>query len=488
MQFCVSIGKRCLILRYFREFYQGMPHFSPIRTKRRPLTICILCNVGETQGAFVTEETTKDNTGQPVVVPSSAKAEPRKKDSRYVRQEDWAFVKSAGWFMHEIDDSPIVANVDIDSSPSARTKLRAAMSMYFDTLIDVFPKSWDQSTTHRSLLRRMISSLKPGFIELWPEYMEERLKKITEAKFGVIDKEVRKLIEELTKVFLHNMSWYMFWKRIFQAVALAAEALVALSFIQSWGWVPNWTVMLRPGPNAATSFEALPAFILLSMTIFGAFLVVNAYLFHKVYSHALKISVDVVANKMKDRMASLHMEYLQYVSNLEGLRTDGQFVSEEIINRNIDAELSNFDGFYYFQVLLWLAKRVEYMEAHLFYEMAIAQRKYAIRNFIAWSATLAILGGGLFFLWAHAIRGDSEFAVWIMALASAFMVVISWFSYYFQKWNSGKYILKNHFGAKMADWWTSDKFRLDATLGARYQRALARIRHQDDVATAKRGG
>ena len=390
---------------------------------------------------------------------------------------DLVSLKWAGMCMREIRHSPLEATVTVDNSKEGRDALRKAMGEYFHTPMEIFPEMGSAPKYRFRLLGSLVTPLVPSFITVWPKYLDDRLKAITERKFAHADTQFRRLIEEMTKVFLYNLALYIFWKRLFQLAAVAAEVYLATSFSVSSGWTRSLAALLPMGWGDWAGAFAL--FLVLSLVTLAIFAAANEYVFRRVYHQALKNSADVVCRKLIRRMSSLYDLYKDYKSQADTLLHNGEYVSDDKI-KETDESLSSFQGFFYVQVLLWLAKRVEYLELHLFHEMHSAQRKQAELDFIGFLVAFVIFCSSLVILNNGVVSDDGLLARGLFVCSIASVVIVTWSSYFFSRWNSGQRILENYLSTKTDDWMTFNRFKLDETLGARYQRALARIKHFDE--------
>lgn len=323
---------------------------------------------------------------------------------------------------------------------------------------------------------------------LWPGLLEERLQMITESMFPNADADVRRVIDKFADTFLDNNWMYVRLKRLFQAIAIicfniaAAPALFAYSALSVYFPEPILTVSL----GIWGGFWCLLGLILFNW--------LNGTVFENKYIQTLQNTTNNVSNVIMKRMQALNELHKDYCNKIQQIQEHGEWIADRDINliKDLkDSELKDGGSFFATQMLIWLAKRLEYIELHLLHSMHTAQTIHALLTVASYVGYLVIAALGLMPLMVFAIfqfagivqfTGSPSFAMWVQIVAglaaATLIILVSHQSYYRSKWNSGKSILQERLNVSKggAGWDTFAKLEFDVKLAARSQRAMARIK------------
>lgn len=323
---------------------------------------------------------------------------------------------------------------------------------------------------------------------LWPGLLEERLQAITEKIFPHADADVRRVIDKFADTFLDNNWMYVRLKRLFQAIALACFNIAAAPAL----FLYDLLIPLVPAQ-----------FLVIALAVWGGFWSIlgiilfnwlNGTVFENKYIQTLQNTTNNVSNVIMKRMQALNELHKDYCNKIQQIQEHGEWIA----NREIDAlkdmkdsELKDGGTFFATQMLIWLAKRLEYIELHLLHSMHTAQTIHALLTVASYVGYLVIGALGLLPLLVFAIfkssdptflagEGSLTGAVQIIfaVVAAALIFWTSAQSYYRSKWNSGKSILQDRLALSKAGagWDTFAKLEFDVKLAARSQRAMAQIK------------
>lgn len=328
---------------------------------------------------------------------------------------------------------------------------------------------------------------------IWPGLMEERLRRMTERRFPRADVEIRQLINTFADVFLDNNLCYVSIKRLLQALAIAAffvGAAPAVLFLQL-----NAKIETHP---VTTTLVGI--WLLLIPTVgYASFQYFNAHVFQNKYHQSLQRSAESVSRVIMVRLAAIERLFQYYCNSIDQIQAEGEAVAggRDLTGMH-DQELQHHRGFYCMQVLIWLAKRMEYIENHLMYRMHAAQTMHAVISIGSFVSTIGIaiigIAPALTIAWVPGVGAHpSTFLDYVhsgtmfsLKLALAVLitlgtVLVSYQSYFNAKWNSGRRILRDNFASQGLDgWMTFKKLQFDLALAGRMQRALARIKFYAD--------
>jgi hypothetical protein len=318
--------------------------------------------------------------------------------------------------------------------------------------------------------------------KIWPGLMEERLGDAIRRKFPNTDSKIRAVIDRYEDVFLDNNWMLVRLKRFFQAGAIllfyvAAAAPLALG--------------LRNAPAIATYglAAAIAGFVV------WLFFFMNKYIYTNMYSQSLRVSAQKVENLILERMTSINVLLVHTITHITQLMQQGERPKRDA-NKMDDSDLKDdYDTFFAMQTLMWLAKRLEYIELHLHNTLHTLLTVEGVMSVAGLVMTISICTLGILpaaCLLVHDVEmlragleaGQLSAASYpiiaeatIALLTILFTIWISYVSYSNEKWNpmktksSDKSLLEEHFELKFQSQ-TYEKQELDVKLAARAQRAM----------------
>jgi hypothetical protein len=349
---------------------------------------------------------------------------------------------------------------------------------------------------------------------LWPGLLEERLQAMTERRFPKADVRIRKVLNHLTSLFLDNNWLYVRIKRGLQIAAILSFYVAAVPII----------VLIR----VEADYFADPAVALLGVvwlafwSIGGlvTFYVLNEEVYQDKYMQTLQYSTQKVSQMMLTRTNALNMLFQHYYNHIQTIQEVGEPVQvpgsdhaklteqemrrmEAALLSMHDSKLKQYRAFHATRIMMWLNRRLEYLEWHMLHRMHSAQTIHGVINIAAFIATTSICLIGVVPMLAFLVYANNgiDFSIPVLGKAVSMVLAInilgiatilltvwtSWRSYARKAWNSGKKILYDHFTPKeLKGWWTASKQRYDLALAGRSQRAMNKI--YDTLDLLKRGG
>lgn len=331
----------------------------------------------------------------------------------------------------------------------------------------------------RSLMRRFIKD------HIWPGLMEERLGDAIRRKFPDTDSKIRAVIDRYEDVFLDNNWMLVRLKRFFQAGAILlfyAGAAIPLAFV------------LRTGaPLIFGLFSVVSAGFVVWLFFF-----LNKYIYTNMYSQSLRVSAQKVENLILERMTSINVLLVHTITHITQLMQQGERPKRDA-NKMDDSDLKEeYDTFFAMQTLMWLAKRLEYIELHLHNTLHTLLTVEGVMSVAGLVISIAICMLGILpaaYVFVHDIEmlriaiesghlGTANYPLVVEAAVAlvtiVFAIWISYVSYSNEKWNpmktksSEKSLLEDHFELKFQAQ-TYEKQELDVKLAARAQRAMFAI-------------
>lgn len=328
----------------------------------------------------------------------------------------------------------------------------------------------------------------------WPGLMEERATASIERKFPNVDDHVRRVIDRYTDLFLDNNWMFSRLKRLFQFLTIVGFYVAAAPLIYLLLWAHETATL----PLAAALGWLL---VLTGIGLFG-FYGLNDHIYEDKYFQSLQNSAADVSNTIRDRMSAINRQYQLTYAHLTELQGKGeQYHGDRLAEQVPDAELNNHMAFFDTQLLIWLGKRLEYIELHLYNRIHSALTIHAALTVAGFVAYLVIFLLGLLpallltgiagFEVYKVLQGGDQSALPYMAGATALAVFliamisfVSFRSFYKDDWNSLKSmegetstILESHFDTRNLDGWqTYKKLGLEDHLSGRMQKAMITIR------------
>jgi hypothetical protein len=431
--------------------------------------------------------THEDELSQDEANPVLAESSPSGFESTHRhRRSRVSTLRKRGWCFCEISEVPIPGTIteeDLDAIP--RQSHQDYFDQYFLSPVSIFP-----TPKHSEPNGWFARTLLPGFAKdhLWPGYLEERIKALIVSRLGRVDRGIRALIDELIAVYYHNLKYFIVWKRTIQFASIALVQIATLLLLIR---TPADTSLLLIGSMVGVCALAT----ILSIVLFwGASLA----LFNSYYN-ALRQSSQEASSKTKDRINSIYRVFGKYEERILKLQERGEPIEENIEKKFLDD--SNKAKFWT-EMRLWLAARVEGLQLWLICDMQISQRRDFFLNVVGFISAYGIwiismivplaflIDAGIHFTpHAQATEKPEQIPILAEAVLSVIMVaqatVVSWASYYYEKWNygSGKGALQRYF--VMDEWMTIDKFKLHEAIGQRVQTAMDRIHQVNEQLGAK---
>jgi hypothetical protein len=348
---------------------------------------------------------------------------------------------------------------------------------------------------------------------LWPGLLEERLQVMTERRFPKADADIRNVLNHFASLFLDNNWLYVRTKRMLQIMAIVTFYVAAVPII----------ALIRTEPN----YFADPAVSLLGIVWIGAwaiggfitFYVLNDEVYQDKYMQTLQNSAAQVSQMMLSRTNALQALFQHYYNHIQTIQDVGEPVQvpgldrthktememkrmEAILLQMHDSSLTHYRAFHATRIMMWLNRRLEYLEWHMLHRMHSAQTIHGVVNVAAFIASTSICLIGVvpmlaFLVYANTgidlsipVLGKSVsliLAIYILGDATILLTMwVSWRSYARKAWNSGKSILYAHFTPKrLKGWWTAARQRYDLALSGRSQRAMNKIYDTLDLLRGK---
>jgi hypothetical protein len=338
---------------------------------------------------------------------------------------------------------------------------------------------------------------------LWPGLLEERLQGMTERRFPKADKDVRNVLNQFASLFLDNNWLYVRIKRALQIMAIVTFYVAAVPII----------ALIRTDPN----YFADPAVSLLGIVWIGAwtiggfatFYVLNDEVYQDKYMQTLQNSAAQVSQMMLSRTNALQSLFQHYYNHIQTIQDVGEPVQvpgldrskkteqemkrmEAMLVQMHDSSLTHYRAFHATRIMMWLNRRLEYLEWHMLHGMHSAQTIHGVVNVAAFIAATSICLIGVVPMLAFLVYANTGIDFSIPVLGKSVSVIlainilgigtilltmwVSWRSYARKAWNSGKRVLYTHFTPRrLAGWWTAARLRYDLALSGRSQRAMNKI-------------
>ncbi len=394
-----------------------------------------------------------------------------------VQSSEWVVVDrhNSGFYeISEVNFKPTVSMEDLEVE--LRGTRQGSIEKYFTTPVDIFVSS----VTSRRFPRWLVWLF--PFLRLWPPPLEQRLAKYDAERFGEIEKPFRELIDKTVEVFLCNMLKNSIEKRRRQFFAILVNAVLSVAAV-------DWLFVRYPTP---LSWVLAPVgIVLLSWQVVLRVYKKKSGERFDLYQYALRSSVDNASRPIMERMYSLGGSIEQYVSRIDGLRTEGEKVSD--LDKKQDPDLKDGQAFLWMQMMLWLGIRDLGLETHLRNKMETAEKiqtiydafGYVMATFVFLCALVpeSVFAYG-YFMEALSLSPhlhDVRALMGLLPVISKFMIMvaailfaarISRLSYI--NWSSTRHILEKYFQTEK--WTTFSKLNLDVRLAARVQKAVAEIK------------
>jgi hypothetical protein len=315
----------------------------------------------------------------------------------------------------------------IHPTPERQAQISAEIDRYFNSPLDMFPFSETSSKPDR-------------FYKFYEESIAHRFPD---------DEDIRGLISRYTRTFYTALSVYVVTKRVLLVLALAAI----------WAVVAEGPGLVRAmGLGGAMPLGGV---ILASLLVYPVFAGLNALIFLQ-----YRISLE-------NRSYELSRQIIQRTRELQNLYTTLRALpdQEETRYQNAGEEWGKRSA-YLIRLVMWVAKRMEYLEKFIQVEMWRVRRE---RYWINW------IGGGLAFLltavWAALFLlqpppadGPGSFRI-LQGVGLALGLVLAWASYHF--WKTPLNLARDKLGAE--SWIRYATLDLDDTIGDQVSRDKNRL-------------
>lgn len=334
-------------------------------------------------------------------------------------------------------------------------------------------------------LSRLMARFKSD--KIWPGLMEERLGAAIQTKFPNNDTDVRAVIDAYNHVFLDSNWTLIRLKRFFQTISIFCFYLAAAPVL----------FFMYVGNALAAAIAAGVAFVVACLVVY-CFELVNSHIYQDKYLQSLRVSAQHVSNLIRDRMNSISVLFRQTMISITQDSVRGEAPKADLSVSQVEDEgLKDYNGFFAIQTLMWLAKRLEYIELHLHNRIHALLTTEAILSIAGYVMYLSLLVMGIapavcllvhagVTLQAAAQQGATlawGFPAVEAAVALGIILFTLWVSnrsYFNDAWNPMKTqssgtesVLDQHFDPRdLGGWQTFAKQELDVKLAARFQRAM----------------
>lgn len=361
------------------------------------------------------------------------------------------------------------------------------MREYFETTIPIFDAIGSdggsaepevaETTAKDAGASRFLQRFKPGFVALWPGFMEDRLKEINARLFRHADNDIRGIIKDLRLIFRENMRAFVAKKRIAQATTTFLTAFVVLAYLclleAGWWQHAHWLqVGIWQFPVDGRLIWGFVALLVVPLVVYWIFHLWNNSI-SEYYDTALDRSGVEVSERIKDRMNDLEKLYTRYNSKLTKLVREGEKVTQAaLVDQREHVQHVADNAKFWTQMLIWLPKRVEHIEEYIRYEMQTAQLNQMRNDFVGWLIALAIFLAStivsfvvilslLVFTHQNLMAATG---IWLVfAGLTTYAAILAWLSYTYSGWRSEEDVLRKRFNT--TPWTTYSKFKLHEVLG-----------------------
>jgi hypothetical protein len=314
-------------------------------------------------------------------------------------------------------------------TPERQAEISDEINRYFNTPLDIFPFSETTSKPHR-------------FYKFYEDSIAERFPD---------DDDIRGKIFGYTRAFFRSLAGYVLVKRLLLALALAGVWLLA-------AYGPD----LVRVTGMKGDFE-IPAIILACLVDFGVFAGINALIFMQ-----YRIGLE-------NRSYELSRQIVQRTRELQNLYTTLRALpdQEETRYQSQGAEWGARSAFL-IRLVMWVAKRMEYLEKFIQVEMWRVRRERYWTNWVGgflvviitlgWAAVLALQPA------PQMAAGEGSFRV-VQGVGLVLGLVFAWASYNF--WKTPLNLAKDKLGAD--SWIRYATLDLDDTIGDQVRRDKSRL-------------
>jgi hypothetical protein len=315
-------------------------------------------------------------------------------------------------------------------TPERQAELSAEIDRYFNTPLDMFPFSETTSKPDR-------------FYKFYEESIAERFPD---------DEDIRSQVSRYTRRFYRALAGYVFAKRFFLLLAFAGIWLITLE-----------------GPAVARSMGldgvvAAGVTALAMVLIYPLFAGINALVFLQ-----YRISLE-------NRSYELSRQIIQRTRELQNLYTTVRALPDQEETRyQNEGEAWGKRSAYLIRLVMWVAKRMEYLEKFVQVEMwRVRRERYWINWFggalvllltAAWIAAFVLIPSSV-----TAVGGDGYFRV-VQGSGILLGLVLAWASYHF--WKTPLNIARDKLGAE--SWIRYATLDLDDTIGDQVARDKTRL-------------
>ncbi|HEX4859808.1 MAG TPA: hypothetical protein VFV07_01140 [Rhizomicrobium sp.] len=316
----------------------------------------------------------------------------------------------------------------IDSAYEGEHKrYQRALDAYFTTPIDIFPDI-GAKTLFRSVRR--------------PGYLEDYLKRNLNSKFPGFDDDVRGLIDDLGQTYISNLGWFVFLKRAAQFLSLLAFVIAVYLTYPSGHLLGSFDLL---GPNDDKHPVYIYSLAIAAVVAGITFVTMNRAAFEK-YSRALLVSCQTVSQAIQARMADLLGDFTKLDAKIARDEHERDWPDRSAL---------------WTQMEVWTAKRSEYIEVYLLYEMQHARRQHTFRH--RWGLFFAVLIMLAFLALAAVLATRPHADLSFPAALALLTLVVSWISYSYNGWNSGEDIVRGKLDT--SQWLTYPTLRMHERLG-----------------------
>ena len=315
----------------------------------------------------------------------------------------------------------------VHPTPERQAQVSAEIDRYFNTPLDMFPFAETRSKPDR----------------FWDFYEASIADRFPD------DEDIRGLISRYTRGFFLSLAGYVVTKRLLLLLALAAI------------WIGT-----TEGPAFAHSMGLdgplqLAVVILAEVLIYPVFAGVNALIFHQ-----YRISLE-------NRSYELSRQIIQRTRELQNLYTTVRALPDQEETRfQNEGEAWGARSKYLVRLVMWVAKRMEYLEKFIQVEMWRVRRERYWTNWVGGGLVFVIFGAwALGFVLLRPPAGAETGFRLLQGLGVVLGLAFAWASYHF--WKTPLNLARDKLGAE--SWIRYATLDLDDTIGDQVSRDKNRL-------------
>ncbi len=313
-------------------------------------------------------------------------------------------------------------------SPERQTQLSDEIDRYFNTPLDMFPFSETNSKPHR-------------FYRFYEDSIADRFPD---------DEDIRALISRYTRRFFGALAFYVGIKRLLLALALATLWLLA---------VQGPSIGAGLGMGTAGGIAGVIAAMVLTPAVFAG---INVLVFVQ-----YRISLE-------NRSYELSRQIIQRTRELQNLYTTLRALpDQEETHYQHEGEAWGRRSKFLVRLVMWVAKRMEYLEKFIQVEMWRVRRERYWTNWVggALAVLIILVWAGLFALQPVPATASAGAFRALQAVAGVLGLAMGWVSYHF--WKTPLNLARDKLGSE--SWIRYATLDLDDTIGDQVSRDKSRL-------------